>query len=550
MNWHKGNIAEAVALSKTKNAIFVVYVEGKDEATIKLGNIINDKRIREKLESDDFVAIKIESDSESYMQFASIFQIVPVPSIFFIGEAGKPLDIATGVLASIEELEGKIAKVLQLAGKTPAASAINDFIREESKASGSTGAEAKKEEVKMPESKESSTETSEEIVCENGVCFKQTKEPVQEEKADQVEEEKSQTAQDEEAKSQAAQDEEAKLAETRKFLEQKRRERIEEEKRMEKERELRRRKEGKDMQNLCAWQKDEELKELKENIKRERLEEQAARDRIRAQIAADKAERAHKYAVENQAMTSNQAAQNPNTTKTINTSSATASDESRLQFRLASGASNTHNFKCSTTLADIRDYVTREFLPGTGIKEFTLATTYPKRELTNEHNAKTLIELELFPSAVILIIGKEATGPTAIISRNGGLLNMMSVMIMAILNPIFSIFNSAKNWLTGKRNDSASGGEGNAQTGAQKRAGEEQNDVSKRRNLDRFLSGGGTGNTTGTSNPNQGDSSPGSSQGGATRRYVGGSNIHRLSDNRKDSDDENATWNGNSTQQQ
>lgn len=71
--------------------------------------------------------------------------------------------------------------------------------------------------------------------------------------------------------------------------------------------------------------------------------------------------------------------------------------------------------------------------------------------------------------------------------------------------------------------------------------------------MDRFLTGG-IGNTTGTiSNQEQEDSSPSSSQGqggGAYRRYVGGSNIHRLSDNRKDSDDENATWNGNSTQQQ
>lgn len=68
--------------------------------------------------------------------------------------------------------------------------------------------------------------------------------------------------------------------------------------------------------------------------------------------------------------------------------------------------------------------------------------------------------------------------------------------------------------------------------------------------MDRFLNVSGTGNTTGTSNP-QDDNSPGTSnQTGAYRRYVGGSNIHRLSDNRKDSDDENATWNGNSTQQQ
>lgn len=29
MNWYKGSISEAVAHSKTKNAVFVVYVEGK-----------------------------------------------------------------------------------------------------------------------------------------------------------------------------------------------------------------------------------------------------------------------------------------------------------------------------------------------------------------------------------------------------------------------------------------------------------------------------------------------------------------------------------------
>lgn len=29
MNWYNGNIAEAVTQSKIKNAIFVVYVEGK-----------------------------------------------------------------------------------------------------------------------------------------------------------------------------------------------------------------------------------------------------------------------------------------------------------------------------------------------------------------------------------------------------------------------------------------------------------------------------------------------------------------------------------------
>lgn len=35
-------------------------------------SIINDGKIRMKLESDDFVAIKIQSDSDAYIQFAQI----------------------------------------------------------------------------------------------------------------------------------------------------------------------------------------------------------------------------------------------------------------------------------------------------------------------------------------------------------------------------------------------------------------------------------------------------------------------------------------------
>lgn len=36
----------------------------------------------------------------------------------------------------------------------------------------------------------------------------------------------------------------------------------------------------------------------------------------------------------------------------------------------------------------------------------------------------------------------------------------------------------------------------------------------------------------------------------AYQRYAPGSNIRRMVDQRHDSEDENATWNGNSTQQQ
>lgn len=65
--------------------------------------------------------------------------------------------------------------------------------------------------------------------------------------------------------------------------------------------------------------------------------------------------------------------------------------------------------------------------------------------------------------------------------------------------------------------------------------------------MDRFLSGNAGPLTSGNNNSDKPDNSNAAT---TYRRYVSGSNIHRLTDNRKDSDDENATWNGNSTQQQ
>lgn len=42
--------------------------------------------------------------------------MVPLPSLFFIGKNGTPLEVATGVISSVDELNGKIENVLKLAG--------------------------------------------------------------------------------------------------------------------------------------------------------------------------------------------------------------------------------------------------------------------------------------------------------------------------------------------------------------------------------------------------------------------------------------------------
>ncbi|XP_054734164.1 UBX domain-containing protein 4 [Anastrepha obliqua] len=569
MNWYKGNIAEAVAESKAKNAIFVVYVEGKNESTTKLSNFLNDEKVRRMLESDDFVAIKIESDSQSYMQFATIYQVVPVPSIFFIGKSGTPLEIGTGIIASVEELEEKINKVLIASGRsTPSVSSSTSLIEAEQKAQSATTVNNVKRTTReadeaLPVSL-SSTDHSinksdtevvdevkqaerDEIVCDGDVCYKKPKAGKEITVANKETEMSTNQAEQNEATANA------RLEETRQKMEELRRKRIEEEKQLEKERELKRRQEGKVMQNLQQWQREQELKELKENIRREKLEEMAARERIRAQIAADRAERAQKFSISGDATASTANVDTPNAESGASSGGGPiiAPDSTRIQFRFPSGNTATHVFNCQDTLNKLREYVRIELLPGTGIKNFTLATTYPKQELNVENDDQTLAELSLFPSAVILIIGKESTSsPAAIIARSGGLLNIFTTLVMSILSPVFSIFGYFKNIATGGRrgNDTDAG----SNIGATKRAndgnGAAHEDAAKRRNMERF--GGGTiaGAALGNSASTSADAATEQGETKPYRRY-GGSNIHRLTDH-KDSDDENATWNGNSTQQQ
>jgi hypothetical protein len=74
----------------------------------------------------------------------------------------------------------------------------------------------------------------------------------------------------------------------------------------------------------------------------------------------------------------------------------------RIQFRLPSGNSYTGQFEPSSTLRALRTYVIENIdLP---FREFVMSTSFPRRELTNEENDKTLLELELVPTAVILIL--------------------------------------------------------------------------------------------------------------------------------------------------
>ncbi|EPQ06185.1 UBX domain-containing protein 4 [Myotis brandtii] len=96
---------------------------GDDEQSTQMAASWEDEKVSE-ASSDSFVAIKIDTKSEACLQFSQIYPVVCVPSSFFIGDSGIPLEVIAGSV-SADELVTRIHKVRQmhsLKGETSEAS--------------------------------------------------------------------------------------------------------------------------------------------------------------------------------------------------------------------------------------------------------------------------------------------------------------------------------------------------------------------------------------------------------------------------------------------
>jgi len=493
MNWYAGSIMEAVKLAKTRAAVFVVYVEGTDELSQKLTSIINEDTVRATLESTSFVAIKIQSDSEAYVHFAQMYKLVPLPSIFFIGTNGQPIDIVTGVIASSQELSDRIKNVASQAQIKLSNANVTNVVT--NTAGPSTA----------PSTAPTTVTPTEDVVCENDVCRKVTK--------------PSETT----AETKAL---EEKMKKAKELLEKKKKDKENEEAKRLKEQETLRRQTGRDLQSFKERQHELDLLQMKEERQKDKLADQAVRKRILDQIAQDRAEKA----------------QRANFTAGFNHNEKENSknyippkvnaDFTRIQFKKSDGESEMHTFNSSDKFQVIRAYVAESVVRGS-MKEFTLARTFPRKEFSAEDDDKSMSELDLTPSAVILILPSDKSRSTLpIASSSIRPLGMVNSLFWGSFTLILSILNYVKRLIWRQGSDNSD----NTDVGAQKRASEDTlsaNDMAKRRNLRHPLD----------------NQAPSTSQQGLPYRRHEGSNIHRLHDN-KDSDDETNTWNGNSTQQQ
>ncbi|XP_033019917.1 UBX domain-containing protein 4 isoform X2 [Lacerta agilis] len=419
MLWFPGTIPAAIAAAKQRSAVFVVFVRGDDEQSIEMAASWENEKVTEAA-TDGFVAIKIDTQSEACLQFSQIYPVVCVPSSFFIGDNGVPLEVIAGSV-SAEELVTRIHKVKQMhtlkneamESSVPCSSSLNG-ITEDSQSQTAELAEAQPERLSVSSAGE--------------VNLDQTN-----------------VESDGRGELQTTDDLTAKVERVTKKLEERREEKKKEEEQKEIKKEVERRKSGKDMLEYKRKQEEELTKRILEERNREKAEDRAARERIRQQIQMDRAERAARFARSKEeaeaakaaALQAKQAEMEARKEASQRERSAIA----RIQFRLPDGSSLTNSFPSDAPLEEARQFAAQAV--GNTYGNFSLATMFPRREFTKDDYGKKLVDLELAPSASVVLLPAGRPATAVVQSSSGDFWRLLGT----ILYPLIAVWRFISNFL-------------------------------------------------------------------------------------------------------
>ncbi|KAB1279521.1 UBX domain-containing protein 4 [Camelus dromedarius] len=435
MLWFQGAIPAAIASAKRSGAVFVVLrlavrrrgpeieeqeclkcFTGDDEQSTQMAASWEDEKVTE-ASSNSFVAIKIDTKSEACLQFSQIYPVVCVPSSFFIGDSGIPLEVIAGSV-SADELVTRIHKVRQmhsLKGETPVA---NGSQSESSVSTPSTSFEH--------------NNTSENCQSQNGeLC--ETPPTSLDTKSDSAT-----------GIGPGLESGSTKAGLTKK-LEERREEKRKEEEQREIKKEIERRKTGKEMLDYKRKQEEELTKRMLEERNREKAEDRAARERIKQQIALDRAERAARFAKTKEEVEAAKAAAllTKQAEMEIKRDSSTRerSTVARIQFRLPDGSSFTNQFPSDAPLEEARQFAAQTV--GNTYGNFSLATMFPRREFTKEDYKKKLLDLELAPSASVVLLPAGRPAASMVHSSSGDFWTFLGT----VLYPFLAIWRLISNFL-------------------------------------------------------------------------------------------------------
>ncbi|KAM7132712.1 LOW QUALITY PROTEIN: UBX domain-containing protein 4-like [Molossus nigricans] len=431
MLWFQGAIPAAIAWAKRSCAVFVVLVAGDDEQSTLMAASREDEKVTEAT-SNSFVAIKIDTKSEACLQFSQIYPVVCVPSSFFIGDSGIPLEVIAGSV-SADELVTRIHKVRQMHSLKGETSVANGNQSESSVSTPSTSSE--------PNTSENSQSGNAEI-CETP--------PISDTKSDSAaggERSGHATLSQEPSgcsNQRPVEDLTVRVERLTKKLEERREEKRKEEEQRENKKEIERRKTGKETLDYKRKQEEELTKRMLEERKREKAEDRAARG-IKQQIALDPAERAARFAKTKEEVEAVKAtaflAKQAEVEVKRDASARERSTVTRIQFRLPGGSSFTNQFPSDAPLEEARQFAAETV--GNTYGNFSLATMFPRREFTKEDYKNKLLDLELAPSASVVLLPAKRPTTSMVHSSCGDFWTLLGT----VLYPFLAIWRLVSNFL-------------------------------------------------------------------------------------------------------
>ncbi|CAG5122162.1 unnamed protein product [Candidula unifasciata] len=474
MKWFEGDIPRAIQQAKLNKSVFIVFITGEDDSSVEMESYLHTDDVTAVVEGNNGVAVKLLANSNDCKFFSQIYPVVVIPSTFFIADTGLPLE----VIAECKSHEDFLAKV-------------KNAVEMQKRATSSQASH-------LAQQPQASTGASPVVASAAG--------DVNEDVDGAVAATRSGSGDDEvpEDTADTEQSLEDKVERAKQLVEKKREEKVKNEAEEERRREVERRTTGRSVQKLHQQQREMEMLEAKMELKKDREEEKLARKRVKEEIERDRAEKAARFNKEKDEKT--KLAEEAKKKKLQEQQAALAeeqarrSDTARIQFRMPDGSSVTQQFSATDTFASVHQFITQHV--GSPV---TLSRTFPRRTFTTEDQTLTLQELQLAPSAAIMVIPGGVS--TSVVRSSSGIFSFSGITGL-LLAPVYFVWNIIGSLLGLSRPSSS--GSAPAKT-----------------------------RSAPTSSARGGDRDPG--------RKAPSQRFHNAEDDSEDED--RATWNGNSTQQ-
>ncbi|KAI9499261.1 hypothetical protein BDB00DRAFT_796052 [Zychaea mexicana] len=366
--WFNGPVTEAVSLVNTKNCVFVVYIFDDSTNSQQLDAALENETVVQKITSDA-VALKMHKDSENAKLFQQLYPMPHIPILYFIRQ-GTIKEFGTQD-SSAEEIIAKIDQAAQVVAAPSSAT------------SSPVHPAPQPATFNSPIPQQHFVATSSSSTSNNPSSATTTNDPVN--------------------AASSSPDALAKKEKLREQMEEARKKREEKEKQDAREREMKRREDGKVMQQTKQQMEDQRNKQHFAKIKKEKKEEEEHRRKIKEQIARDRAEQ---IAARQAAAKKRQSESSPTTSPPVGerkSASGQQYDASSISIRQLDGSSLRNKFQATDTLAAVKDWIDQNRTDGD--QPYKLLAQFPTRQFSIGDEQKSLRELDLCPSATIIMKG-------------------------------------------------------------------------------------------------------------------------------------------------